>query len=102
MALSLALIGVVFFLTYAGGSSGGVIIRAGIKDIKCKMRSKALDDMAKFVQRVYELKLGYSSEAVTMLDYLESASEEKPEEGKHDDLDEITVPTEMPGSTTEF
>ena len=101
MALSLALIGVVFYLTYAGGSSGEVIIRAGMKDIKCKMQSKALDDMAKFVQRVYELKLGYSNEAIDMLDYLDSASKENPDEGEHDDLDEGAVPTETPGSTSE-
>ena len=101
MALSLALIGVVFYLTYAGGSSGEVIIRAGMKDIKCKMQSKALDDMAKFVQRVYELKLGYSSEADDMLGYLDSASKENPGEGEHDDPDEVAVPTETPGSTME-
>lgn len=59
MALSLILIGVVFFLTYAGGLTGQVIIRAGMKDIKCRMIPKALDDMGIFVQRFYELKLGY-------------------------------------------
>lgn len=101
MALSLALIGVVFYLTYAGGSSGEVIMRAGMKDIKCKMESKALDDMAKFVQRIYELKLGYSSEALAMLDYLDSSSEETPAEGERDDMDEAAVPTETSGSTTE-
>ena len=101
MALSLAFIGVVFYLTYAGGSSGEVIIRAGMKDIKCKMQSKALDDMAKFVQRVYELKLGYSNEAIDMLEYLDSASKENSDEGEHDDLDEAAVPTETPGSTAE-
>ena len=101
MALSLALIGVVFYLTYAGGSSGEVIMRAGMKDIKCKMQSKALDDMAKFVQRIYELKLGYSSEALAMLDYLDSSSEEPTAEGEHDDMDEAAVPTETSGSNTE-
>lgn len=101
MALSLVLIGVVFYLTYAGGSSGEVIIRAGIKDIKCKMKSKALDDMAKFVQRVYELKLGYSSEDVDMLEYLDSAAKENPDEGEYADSDEVAVPTETPGSTME-
>ena len=101
MAMSLALIGVVFYLTYAGGSSGEVIIRVGMKDIKCKMQSKALDDMAKFVQRVYELKLGYSSEDIDMLEYLDSASKENPDEGDPDDPDEDAVPTETPGSTAE-
>ena len=101
MALSLALIGVVFYLTYAGGSSGEVIIRVGMKDIKCKMQSKALDDMAKFVQRVYELKLGYSNEDIDMLEYLDSASKENPDEGDPDDPDEDAVPTETPGSTAE-
>ena len=51
MALALALIGVVFVLTYIGGNSGEVIVRAGGKDIRSKMRPKALDDMAIFVQR---------------------------------------------------
>ena len=101
MAMSLVLIGVVFYLTYAGGSSGEVIIRVGMKDIKCKMQSKALDDMAKFVQRVYELKLGYSNEDIDMLEYLDSASKENPDEGDPDDPDEDAVPTETPGSTAE-
>ena len=70
-----------------------------MKDIKCKMQSKALDDMAKFVQRVYELKLGYSSEDIDMLEYLDSASKENPDEGEPDDPDEDAVPTETPGST---
>ena len=59
MAISLTLIGIVFVLTFVGGMMGEVIVRAGLKDIKCKMRPKALDDMAVFVQRYYELKLGY-------------------------------------------
>ena len=101
MAMSLVLIGVVFYLTYAGGSSGEVIIRVGMKDIKCKMQSKALDDMAKFVQRVYELKLGYSNEDIDMLEYLDSASKENPDEGDPDDPDEDAVPTKTPGSTAE-
>ena len=75
--------------------------RAGMKDIKCKMQSKALDDMAKFVHRIYELKLGYSSEALAMLDYLDSSSEENTAEGERDDMDEAAVPTETSGSTTE-
>ncbi|MCH7744656.1 MAG: hypothetical protein IIC84_01110 [Chloroflexi bacterium] len=57
--------------------------------------------MAKFVQRVYELKLGYSSEDIDMLEYLDSASKENPDEGEHDDPDEDAVPTETPGSTAE-
>lgn len=102
MALSLVLIGVVFYLTYAGGSNGEVVMRVGTKDIKCKMHSKALDDMAKFVQRIYELKLGPSSESMSTLDYLDSSSEEPPEDGEYDDMDEAAVPTETPGSTMEF
>ena len=61
MAVSLTLIGAVFMLTYIGGVSGEVIVRAGHQDIKCRMKPKALDDMAVFVERYYELKLGYSS-----------------------------------------
>ena len=60
MALSLGLIGVVFLLTYFGGLMGEVIVRAGQKDVKCKMRQKALDDMGVFVKRYYELRLGHS------------------------------------------
>ena len=59
MAISLTLIGIVFVLTFVGGMMGEVIVRAGLKDIKCRMQPKALDDMAVFVQRYYELKLGY-------------------------------------------
>ena len=58
MALSLTLIGIVFMLTYVGGLRGEVIISAGANEIKCRMNPKALDDMAIFVERFYELKLG--------------------------------------------
>ena len=82
MALALALIGVVFVLTYIGGNSGEVIVRAGGKDIKSKMRPKALDDMAIFVQRAYELKLGYTS-----TDFL--------------DLDDLDLPEELEAEDSE-
>ena len=75
MAISLTLIGIVFVLTFIGGMMGEVIIRAGLKDIKCKMRPKALDDMAVFVQRYYELKLGYVAHSFG-LGGLTQASEE--------------------------
>lgn len=68
MALALSLIGVVFVLTYIGGNSGEVTVRVGGKDIKSKMHPKALDDMAIFVQRTYELKLGYESTDFLNLD----------------------------------
>jgi VIT1/CCC1 family predicted Fe2+/Mn2+ transporter len=58
MALSLALIGIVFMLTYIGGLRGDVKISAGLNDIRCRMKPKALDDMGVFVERFYELKLG--------------------------------------------
>ncbi len=64
MAVSLALIGIVFILTYVGGLTGRVTIRAGLQDIKCRMKPKALSDMAVFVERFYEMKLGYSRERV--------------------------------------
>ncbi len=75
MALALALIGVVFILTYAGGHTGEVIIRAGVKDIKCKMQPKALDDMELFVQRFYEFKLGYPTEASASVVFFEDGRE---------------------------
>ncbi len=59
MAVSLALIGIVFILTYVGGLTGRVTIRAGLQDIKCRMKPKALNDMAVFVERFYEMKLGF-------------------------------------------
>lgn len=59
MALSLILIGVVFVIAYKSGVTGEVVIRAGVKDIRCKMMPKALDDMATFLEKYYELKLGY-------------------------------------------
>ena len=57
MALSLSLIGIVFLLTYAGGIRGQVVISAGAERIKCRMKTKALDDMVVFLERFYELKL---------------------------------------------
>ena len=63
MALSLTLIGIVFLITYFSGKTGEVIVRAGLNDIKCKMKPKALDDMVVFVQRFYEMKLGYTAGA---------------------------------------
>lgn len=59
MALSLILIGVVFVIAYKAGVAGEVVIRAGMKDIRCKMMPKALEDMATFLEKYYELKLGY-------------------------------------------
>ena len=56
MAVSLSLIGIVFLLTYVGERMGSVIIRAGNKEIKCNMCHQALDDMAVFVHRYYQLK----------------------------------------------
>ena len=50
-------VGFVFLLTYVGERMGSVIIRAGNKEIKCKMCCQALDDMAVFVHRYYQLKL---------------------------------------------
>ena len=58
MALSLAFIGIVLMLTYIGGLRGDVKISAGLNDIRCRMKPKALDDMGVFVERFYELKLG--------------------------------------------
>ena len=58
MAVSLTLIGIVFMLTYVGGRTGEVIVSAGLNEIKCKMKPRALEDMVIFVQRFYELKLG--------------------------------------------
>lgn len=57
MALSLSLIGIVFLLTYAGGIRGQVVISAGAQRIKCRMKTKALNDMVVFLERFYELKL---------------------------------------------
>ncbi|MQG67392.1 MAG: hypothetical protein FI707_01185 [SAR202 cluster bacterium] len=57
MAVSLVLIGIVFLLTYAGGIRGEVIVTAGAKRIKCRMKTKALNDMVEFLERFYELKL---------------------------------------------
>ena len=72
MAISLTLIGIVFLLSYIGGMMGEVVVGAGLKDIKCKMASRALDDMGVFVQRFYELKLfgpGYLHNSVATGNY---------------------------------
>lgn len=65
MAFSLVLIGVVFVLTYVGGTTGRVVIRAGTKLIACKMKPAALDEMAILVRRFHELKLGSGREPGT-------------------------------------
>ena len=57
MAVSLSLIGIVFLLTYAGGIRGQVVVSAGAERIKCRMKTKALNDMVVFLERFYELKL---------------------------------------------
>ncbi len=72
MAFALVLIGAVFVLAYVGGRTGEVVIRAGVKDIKCKMGPKAIDDMSLFVERAYELKMGSS------MDLDEEPSSEEP------------------------
>ena len=64
MAISLGLIGIVFMLSYIGGKTGEVIARTDAIDVKCKMRPNALDDMARLVQRFYELRLGYVSKEI--------------------------------------
>lgn len=58
MAVSLGLIGIVFLLTYVGGVRGEVVVTAGSKRVRCKMKTKALDDMVVFLERFYELRLG--------------------------------------------
>ena len=65
MALSLILIGVVFMLSYISGMTGAVVVRAGMKNIKGKVESEALDDMALLVRRYYELKMGNLGDALT-------------------------------------
>ena len=64
MALSLTFIGVVFLLTFFGGLTGEVMVKAGLSNIKCRMKPKALEDMVLFVERFYELKLGYAGDAL--------------------------------------
>ena len=92
MAFSLALIGAVFVLAYVGGRTGEVVIRAGLKDIKCKMRLKAIDDMSLFVERAYELKMG----SYTELD--EEPSSEAPSMNFDSDLADYAEP--QPASAT--
>ena len=65
MAVSLTLIGIVFMLTYLGGMTGQIIVRAGVKEIKCRMNPHALDEMSVFVQRFHELKLGDSRASIS-------------------------------------
>ena len=62
MALSLTLIGVVIILSYASGMMGWVIVNAGMKHIKCKLKPSDLGGMAELVQRLYEIKSGYTRE----------------------------------------
>ena len=85
MAFALGLIGVVLVLAYVGGKTGEVVIRAGVKDIKCKMRLKAIDDMSLFVERAYELKLGSYVGPVDEL----SVEEVNPIEADEDDDAEL-------------
>jgi hypothetical protein len=73
MAVSLSLIGIVFMLTYVGERMGNVVIRAGVKAIKCKMCRQALDDMAIFVHRFYELRLGLPGDRVALGDPLQAS-----------------------------
>ncbi len=65
MAFALFLIGVVFVLSYVSGNAGEVVIRAGSKEIKCRMHKQAVEDMGLFVQRAFALKMGYNT---SMLD----------------------------------
>ncbi|HBJ31377.1 MAG TPA: hypothetical protein DDY93_08445, partial [Dehalococcoidia bacterium] len=58
MAVSLSLIGLVFLLTYVESTRGEVIVTAGSTRLKCRMKSKALDNMVIFLERFYELRLG--------------------------------------------
>ena len=60
MAVSLSLIGIVFLLTYAADIRGQVVISAGSERIKCRLKTKGLDDMVVFLERCYELKLNAS------------------------------------------
>lgn len=83
MAFALFLIGVVFVLSYAGGNAGEVVIRAGSKDIKCRMRSQAMEDMGLFVQRAYALKLGYNT---SLLDVEDGQATEPQAEDEHAEL----------------
>ena len=68
MAFALFLIGVVFALSYASGNAGEVVVRAGSKEMKSRMREQALEDMGLFVQRAYALKLGYDTSSLDAID----------------------------------
>ena len=77
MAFALFLTGVVFVLSYVGGTAGEVVVRAGSKEIKSRMHKQAIDDMGLFVQRAFALKMGYDTSLLgeedeeTMQDLLE-------------------------------
>ncbi len=58
MAVAMGMIGTVFILTYTGGLRGEVRIHTSPRGLHCVMRPKALDDMAVFVERFYEITLG--------------------------------------------
>ena len=60
ISVALALIGIVFMLTYLGGVAGTVVVSAGLRDIKCKMNPKKLGEMVPLLQRYHELKSGAS------------------------------------------
>ena len=81
MALSLILIGVAFTLSYTSGMTGVVIVTAGRKSIKCRMRSNALEDAVVLVQRFYEMRLGYDDHEIRPQD--------RAKENDHD-LSELT------------
>lgn len=60
MAFSLALIGVVFLLSYVAGTAGELVIRAGTKDIKCKVRHAEPEHVSDLLHLIYQLKLDYA------------------------------------------
>ena len=57
MALSLALIGVVFVLTYTGAPKSSVLIGTRQGDIYWPLQEQALDDVADFVEQVHRVRL---------------------------------------------
>ena len=57
MALSLALIGVVFVLTYTGAPKSSVLIGTRQGDIYWPLHEQALDDVADFVEQVHRVRL---------------------------------------------
>jgi hypothetical protein len=48
------LLGIAFLLTYAGGIRGQVVISAGSERIRCRLKTKALNDIVVFLERFYE------------------------------------------------